>query len=166
MAGITAPTYEAGEPKLSALVCGCFAAGHAALVVLWILLAYLLFRTTSLPAVFEQVGMLFVGILLSMLGLHLGITETGKFVHKHGHNHGDGFHIHYHVHLQVLIRPSTTDRSENHARYAHDHGIVEYLKIGTVGALFTLSPPVAMIAFISVAMSQSGGPLLVGAAGA
>lgn len=163
VAGITALTHEAGKPKLSALVGGCFAAGHAALVVLWILLAYLLFGTTSFSAVFEQVGMLFVGIMLSLLGFYLGIRGTGKLVHKHGHDHGDGFHVHYHVHLPVSIRPSTIDRSENHGTHEHDHDVIEYLEIGTVGALFTLLTPVSMIAFISVVMSQSGGSHLVGA---
>lgn len=163
VAGITALTHEASEPKLSALVGGCFAAGHAALVVLWILIAYLLFGTTSFPAVFELIGMLFVGIMLSLLGLYLGITGTGELVHRHGHDHGDGFHVRYHVHLPVSIRSATTDRNETHGTHDHDHGVVEYLKIGTVGALFTLSPPVSMIAFISVAMSQSDGSFLVGA---
>lgn len=172
VAGITALTHEAGDPKLSALVGGCFATGHALLVVLWIALAYLLFGTTSFPAVYEQFGMLFVGILLSLLSLYLGITGTRKLLHRHGHDHGKGLHAHYHVHLPASIRPSTPDRDgdgdvdrieqESHGAHAHDHGVVEYLKIGTVGALFTLSPPVSMIAFISVAMSESGGALLVG----
>lgn len=166
VAGITALTHEAGEPRLSALVGGCFAAGHTALVVLWILLAYLLFGTTSFPAVFEQVGLLFVGIMLSLLGLYLGITGASKLVHRHGHDHGDGFHVHAHVHLPVSIRSATTDGRGNHGTHDHDHGVVGYLKIGTVGALFTLSPPVSMIAFISVAMSQSGEALLVGAVAA
>ncbi|MFB6097322.1 MAG: hypothetical protein ABEJ74_08040 [Haloferacaceae archaeon] len=164
VAGITALTHEAGDPKLSALVGGCFAAGHAALVVLWIALAYLLFGTTSFPAAFEAFGMLFVGVILSLLGLYLGITGTRKLLHKHGHDHGEGAHAHYHVHLPSSIRPAVSADQDhgNHGAHGHDHGIVEYLKIGTVGALFTLSPPVSMIAFISVAMSESAGTLMVG----
>lgn len=162
VAGITALTHEAGDPKLSALVGGCFAAGHALLVVLWIALAYLLFGTTSFPAVFEQFGMLFVGIILSLLSLYLGITGTRKLLHKHGHDHGDGPHAHYHVHLPASIRPSAADAEESHGEHGHGHDVLEYLKIGTVGALFTLSPPVSMIAFISIAMSESGGTLMAG----
>lgn len=40
--------------------------------------------------------------------------------------------------------------------------MLEYLKIGIVGAAFTLSPPISMIAFISVVMTQADLPLLTG----
>ena len=160
VAGITALTHEAGDPKLSALVGGCFAAGHAILVVLWIALAYVLFGATSFPPVFEQFGLLFVGIILSLLSLYLGVTGTRKLLHKHEHDHGDGPHTHFHIHVPVLIRPET-DRHSEHS-HDHDHEIVDYLKIGTVGALFTLSPPISMIAFISVTMSESGGVVMAG----
>lgn len=162
VAGITALTHEAGDPKLSALVGGCFATGHALLVVFWIAFAYLVFGTTSFPATFEQFGMLFVGIVLSALSLYLGITGTRKLMHRHQHNHGNRPHSHYHVHLPASIRPSTGDHGEDHGEHSHDHGTVEYLKIGTIGALFTLSPPVSMIAFISVTMSESGSTLMIG----
>lgn len=158
VAGITALTHEAGDPKLSALVGGCFAAGHAALVVLWITIAYLLFGTTSFPVVFKQFGLLFVGIILSLLSLYLGITGMRKLFHKHEHDHGEGPHAHYHVHLPALIRPET----EGHGEHSHDHGVIEYLKIGTIGALFTLSPPVSMIAFISVTMADSNSAFMTG----
>lgn len=160
VAGIAALTHEAADPKLSALVGGCFAAGHAALVVVWIALAYAVFGTTSFPPVLERVGLLFVGTLLSLLSLYLGVTGTRKLLHRHEHDHGRGPHTHVHVHLPAPIRPA----SENHEDHDHDHdhGVVEYLKIGTVGALFTLSPPVSMIAFVSVTMSDSGETLVVG----
>lgn len=158
VAGITALTHEADNPKLSALVGGCFAVGHAALVVLWIAIAYLLLGTTSFPAVFERVGLLFVGIVLSLLSFYLGITGTRKLLHSHKHNHGEGPHAHYHVHLPVSIRPST----EGHGEHSHDHSVSEYFKIGTVGALFTLSPPVSMIAFISATMTESDLAALTG----
>lgn len=159
VAGITALTHEAGDPKLSAVVGGCFAAGHATLVVLWIALVSLLFGTTALPAVFEQFGMLFVGIILSLLSLYLGITGTRKLLHNHGHDHAGEPHAHYHSHLPVSIRPLSSDHKGGHG---HAHDVIEYLKIGTVGALFTLSPPVSMIAFISVVMSNSSKTLIIG----
>lgn len=158
VAGITALTHEAGDPKLSALVGGCFATGHALLVACWIVFAYLVFGTTSFPAVYEQVGLLFVGLVLSLLSLYLGVTGTRKLLHRHEHDHGNDLHAHYHLHLPASLRPST----EGHGDHGHEHTTVEYLKIGTVGALFTLSPPVSMIAFISVAMSESGAPLMIG----
>lgn len=155
VAGITALTHEAGDPRLSALVGGCFAAGHAALVVLWIAIAYLLFGTTSFPQ-FEQVGLLVVGIVLSVLSLYLGITGTRKLIHKHSHNHGAGLHTHYHSHLARPSRHAIEDCGE----HSHDHGVIYYLKIGTIGALFTLSPPVSMIAFISVMMAGENSALM------
>jgi nickel/cobalt exporter len=158
VAGITALTHEAGDPKLSALVGGCFAAGHALLVVVWIAGGYLLFGTTSFPAVFEQLGTLFVGVVLALLSLYLGVTGTRKLIHRHRHDHGEKLHSHYHIHLPASIRPSGAD----HGEHSHDHGVVEYLKIGTVGALFTLSPPISMIAFISVTVADSGSTLMLG----
>jgi hypothetical protein len=158
VAGIAALTHEAADPKLSALVGGCFAAGHAILVVCWIALAYVLFGTTSFPSAFEQFGVLFAGVVLSLLSLYLGVTGTRKLTHKHEHDHGDGSHAHYHVHLPVSIRSSAHDRDD----HEHGHGVVEYLKIGTVGALFTLSPPVSMLAFVSVTVSERSDPLVVG----
>ncbi|MEF8786640.1 MAG: hypothetical protein V5A45_11960 [Haloarculaceae archaeon] len=157
VAGITALTHEAGRPKLSALVGGCFAAGHTILVVLWIAVAYLLFETTSFPAVFEQLGLLLVGLLLSVLSLSLGIIGTRKLLHRHEHDHGDSLHAHYHMHLPTWFTLSRDDDG-----HSHDHSVRSYLKIGTIGALFTLSPPVSMIAFISVSMSESNAALLVG----
>lgn len=163
MAGITALTHEAGDPKLSALVGGCFAAGHAILVVLWIALAYFLFGTTSFPPVFEQVGLLFVGTILSLLSLYLGITGMRKLLHKHRHDHSDSSHTHFHIHLPASIRPETYRHGEHaNSEHSHGHGVGKYLKIGTIGALFTLSPPVSMIAFVSVAMSGSSGTYMVG----
>lgn len=158
VAGITALTHEASDPKLSAVVGGCFAVGHALLVVAWIAAAYALFGTTSFPPAFEQLGTLFVGIVLAALSLYLGVTGTRKLVHRHRHAHGSDPHSHYHVHLPASIRPATA----GHGTHEHDHTTLEYLKIGTVGALFTLSPPVSMIAFISVTIPTGGGLLMVG----
>lgn len=158
VAGITALTHEAGNPKLSALVGGCFAAGHALLVVAWIAAAYALFGTTSFPPAYEEFGTLFVGTVLALLSLYLGGTGVRKLVHRHRHEHGDTQHSHFHLHLPASIRPTTDDHSD----HVHEHTTLEYLKIGTVGALFTLSPPVSMIAFISVTIPDGGRPLMIG----
>lgn len=158
VAGITALTHEASDPKLSAIVGGCFALGHAVLVVAWIAIAYLLFGATSFPPLFEQFGLLVVGTVLALLSLYLGVTGTRRLLHRHEHEHGQGPHSHVHVHLPI----AATDGTGAHGSHGHDHGVFEYLKIGTIGALFTLSPPVSMIAFISVVMSNRGGPLVAG----
>lgn len=162
VAGITALTHEAGDPKLSALVGGCFAFGHTLLVVAWIALAYLLFESASFPPQFEKLGLLSVGIVLTLLSLYTAIRGTQSLLHKHDHNHGDGSHTHFHGHLSSLV--SGGDDHINHSKgtHEHDHGFFEYLTIGTIGALFTLSPPISMIAFISVAMSNSGETLVIG----
>lgn len=158
VAGIAALTHDAEDSVLSALVGSCFAAGHALLVVIWIVVADALVGSTSFPPVFEQFGTLFVGTVLGLLSLYLGVTGARKLVHRHRHHHGGGTHSHYHVHLPAFVRIGSGSGSE----HTHDHTTVEYLKIGTVGALFTLSPPVSMIAFISVTVSGDGVPLLAG----
>lgn len=158
VAGIAALTHDAEDSLLSALVGSCFAAGHALLVVVWIVVAYALVGSTSFPPVFEQFGTLFVGIVLGLLSLYLGVTGARKLVHRHRHDHGNGTHSHYHHHLPAFLRFGSGLESE----HTHDHTTIEYLKIGTVGALFTLSPPVSMIAFISVTVSGGGVPLLAG----
>lgn len=155
VAGVTALTHEADNPRLSALVGACFAAGHVALVVVWIAIAHLLLGTTAFPAVFETFGMVLVGIILSILSLYLGISGTRRILHKHGHIHDRQPHSHYHIHIPAFLRLHTN--AHNHA-----HTALEYLKIGTIGALFTLSPPVSMIAFISVTAPETELVLLVG----
>lgn len=165
VAGVTALTYERGDPRLSALVGGCFAAGHVALVIVWIALAYVLLGTTSFPSVFEQIGMVLVGIMLSLLGLYLGITGTRKLIHRHTHDHSERSHAHYHLHLPKSICSSATQfelHVDNHSEHTHSHGVIGYLKIGFVGALFTLSPPVSMLAFISVVLAETDGGFLSG----
>lgn len=72
VAGITALTHEAGDPRLSALVGGCFATGHVVLVVVWIGLATAIFGTTEFPAVYEQAGLVLVGVILTALGVYSG----------------------------------------------------------------------------------------------
>ncbi|AWB26902.1 hypothetical protein [Halococcoides cellulosivorans] len=173
VAGITALTHEAGDPKLSALVGGCFATGHVVLVVVWIAVATAVLGTTEFPAVYEQVGLVFVGVVLTALGLYLGASGARTLVHRHDHDHDGERHAHTHVHLPGRVSRWLSDRSVDHDHadgsahfestdhahpddtdHTHDHGALGYLKIGTVGALFTLSPPVSMIAFVTVAMGE------------
>lgn len=158
VAGITALTLEAGDPRLSGVVGACFAIEHSLLVVLWIGVAWGLLGVTAFPEVFEQFGLLVVGIILSILGLYLGLSGTRKLVHRHEHIHAARNHVHYHLNLPAWLESAVPQAGDGHDD--HGHGIVEYLKIGTVGALFTLSAPVSMIAFISVVMSSASVPEL------
>lgn len=152
VAGITALTHASANVKLSAIVGGCFALGHALLVIVWIGVAYLIFGSTGFSPLLEQVGLLVVGIVLALLSLYLGVTGTRRLLHTHEHEHDQNNHSHVHLHHPF----SNRIHSAEHGPHGHDHGILGYLKIGTVGALFTLSPPVSMIAFISVVLSNRG----------
>lgn len=175
VAGITALTSDADDPWLSALVGGCFAVGHAVLVVIWILVANAVLSVTALPAGAERVGTLAAGVVLGALSLYLGVSGVHRLVHRHDHAHGDGRrHAHTHFHLPSVPGLGSehshghidgADTPHDHAdegAHDHDHGMLAYLKIGTVGALFTLSPPVSMLAFISATAPETGVTATVG----
>lgn len=151
VAGITTLTQDADDPKLSALVGGLFGAGHAVLVLAWIAIAYLLFDRTSFPPMYEQLGLLLAGTVLAVLSLSIGLSGVRRLIHRHHHDHDGSRHSHFHVHL-----PLVTVGGE----HGHRHGRWEYLKIGVIGALFTLSPPVSMLAFISVTLAEASPSLI------
>jgi len=44
--------------------------------------------------------------------------------------------------------------------HEHAHGLRSYLRIGLLGALFTLSPPLSMLAFLAVVLPRSTGALV------
>ena len=159
VAGISALTHEAGSARVSAVVGACFAIGHIVLVALWVAVAYVLLDTRSFPHTLETVGLVVVGVVLALLGGMLGVTGTRKLLHKHGHSHpGDEYHAHYHVHVPAPVRKLNVFTADEHA---HEHTVTEYLKIGVLGALFTLSPPISMIAFLSVFLPSSNDALMV-----
>lgn len=155
VAGITTLTRETEDPRRSALVGGLFAAGHVGLVILWVAIATVLFGGASVPSAFSSIGQLVVGVLLAMLGISLGAAGASSLLHRHEHRHGGRVHAHWHLHL-----PAADHRpAEGHG---HDHGPLRHLRVGAVGALFTLSPPLSMIAFVTVALGTRGGTLVVG----
>jgi len=161
VAGITALTRDADDPWLSALVGGCFAVGHAILVVVWILAANAVLGVASFPAGLDHFGAFAAGVVLVALSLYLGVSGVRGLAHRHDHTHGDGRrHAHTHFHLPSLLglgdghsHEHTADAGHSHD---HDHGALAYLKVGTVGALFTLSPPVSMLAFVSATAPGTG----------
>lgn len=148
VAGISALTDGAGDKRLAAVVGGCFAIGHVALVVAWLVGATLLLGVTSFPPILETVGLVVVGIVLVGLSVVLGVSAARRLVHKHEHRHDGHTHAHFHLH-------GLGDHGETAGAHRHEHTVIEYLKIGTVGALFTLSPPLSMIAFISVVLTSA-----------
>jgi ABC-type nickel/cobalt efflux system permease component RcnA len=194
-AGIASLTSETGGSKRSALVGGCFAAGHVLLVIVWIGVAYVLLGVTSFPGTIERFGTVVLGLALVLLSGVLGISGVRTFVHSHRHDHnglanGDPErhrHLHFHrpfagydgessgpdhPHDQRQGHDHDRDRghdddhdhdheygSTSHSPgrgHDHDHTALAYLKVGVVGALFTLSPPLSMLAFVSVVVGNVG----------
>jgi ABC-type nickel/cobalt efflux system permease component RcnA len=163
VAGIASLTSRYGDSRLSALVGACFSVGHVALVVVWLAVGYILLGRTEFPAVFDRVGTVGVGVLLGALGgaLVLGGLRRVAYAHSHEHDHGDETHSHAHAHLPLFGEndhaTSENGIDEEATEHVHDHTVGTYLKTGVVGALFTLSPPLSMIAFAATLFSASPG---------
>ncbi|UHQ99131.1 hypothetical protein HYG81_26150 (plasmid) [Natrinema zhouii] len=153
-AGIASLTSEAESSKLSAIVGMCFAVGHVFLVILWIIIAYFLLGQTTFPPVIESVGSIVLGLVLILLSGVLGVVGIRTFIHKHEHSHSDDGNNHAHFHLHLPIS-SKQHRSSSLPSHTHEHTIAEYLEVSIVGALFTLSPPLSMIAFISIIVTDT-----------
>jgi cytochrome c biogenesis protein CcdA len=152
VAGIASLTGRFGDARLSALVGACFSLGHVALVVGWLGVGSVLLRQTTFPPAFDIVGSAGVAIVLGLLGTTLAVGGLRRLRHAHTHEHDGTVHTHAHVHLPLLggHDPATHDADATHD---HDHTLQAYLKTGVVGALFTLSPPLSMIAFSSTLFS-------------
>ncbi|MFB6310396.1 MAG: hypothetical protein ABEH64_04345 [Salinirussus sp.] len=144
IAGISSLTGRYGDSRLSAIVGACFGAGHVVLVVAWLGLSWLILRRTGYPAVLDTVGSLIVGVALGVLGAILAMKGYRVAARSHGqagHAHTDADP---HLHLPFL-----TDGD-------HRHSTRTYLKTGIIGALFTLSPPLSMIAFLGAVLPSLG----------
>ena len=100
----------------------------------------------------DTVGTVGVAVVLGLLGTTLAVGGLRRLRHAHSHEHDGTVHTHAHVHLPLLggHDPATHDADATHD---HDHTLQAYLKTGVVGALFTLSPPLSMIAFSSTLFS-------------
>jgi len=169
VAGISAMTGGVGRSRLAALIGACFGVGHVLLVIAWLVGATLLLHVTTFPPVLETAGFVVVGVFLVGLSLWLGVSATRRLVHSHEHDHGDGVHAHVHLHgLGSLGAGGHGHASlgDDHGPadgvpHDHEHSTLEYLKIGTVGALFSLSPPVSMIVFLTVVLANAPAALVV-----
>jgi len=159
VAGIASLTGRFGDARLSALVGVCFSLGHVALVVGWLGVGSVLLRQTTFPPAFDIVGSAGVAIVLGLLGTTLAVGGLRRLRHAHTHEHDGTVRTHAHVHLPLLggHDPATHDADATHdhdpTTHDHDHTVRAYLKTGLAGALFTLSPPLSMIAFSSTLFS-------------
>ena len=148
VAGISALTGDGADSRLAGLIGACFGLGHVVLVAAWIVVATVLLGATTFPSVLEPVGLTVVGVVLVGLSVALGASAASRIVHAHEHRHDGRAHVHFHLHL-------FGGHDGDDSSHRHDHSVLEYLKVGTVGALFTLSPPVSMIVFVSVVLSST-----------
>lgn len=150
VAGISSLTSRHGDARLSALVGACFSVGHVALVVAWLAFAYAVLDHASFPAVYGTAGTVGAGILLGILGTVMATTGLRSALYEHDH----GGQSQSHVHIGI---PFVGTDPEHDDRRNHDREFTTYLKTGLVGALFTLSPPLSMIAFTSVLVPRYDG---------
>jgi hypothetical protein len=129
VAGIAALAADAGRRR-AALVGACFAAGHVALVLVWVVVGSVLLSRLPATGALDRFGGVVLGVALLAVGAltaHGGI-RTLRGATGHGHVHGR---------LGLV------------AADGGDPGVREYLGLGLVGALFTLSPPLSMLALVT-----------------
>jgi nickel/cobalt exporter len=146
VAGISSLTSEYGDSRLSALVGACFSLGHVALVVAWLAVASFVLGRTEFSPVLDAIGTVGAGVILGLLGAAMAVGGLRRVVRTDAHDHDGHTHSHPHVHLPL----------PGFDGHDHDHDTVSYLKTGLVGALFTLSPPVSMIAFSTTLLPDYG----------
>lgn len=153
VAGISSLTAECGDSRLSALAGACFSLGHVALVAAWLAVAQFLLGRTEFPPLYDRVGTLGAGLVLGLLGAAMAVAGIRRVLRADPHDHGDRTHSHPHLHLPL----------PGFDAHDHAHDARSYLKTGLVGALFTLSPPVSMLAFAATLLPTGAGvvPLAV-----
>lgn len=132
VAGIAALASDAGRRR-AALVGGCFAAGHVALVLVWVLLGSVVSSRLPATSTLDRFGSLVLGLVLLAVA---GLTAAGGLRRLRGRS------SHTHVHGRLGL--TATDGGQRGAR--------EYLGLGVVGALFTLSPPLSMLALVTAVL--------------
>jgi len=150
VAGISSLTGDYGDSRLSALAGACFSVGHVALVGAWLAVGYVLLGRTEFPAALDALGTVGGGVVLGLLGAAMAAGGLRRILRTGERSRGDGSHDHPRVRLPL---PGTGSRGR-------DHGALPYRKIGLVGALFTLSPPVSMIVFASTLLLDYGAPVV------
>lgn len=137
VAGISSLAGEAGGTRLSAVVGACFSLGHVVLVVVWLGFIVFFSGLDTFPHGLDRFGTVGAALLLAGLGTVMVGGGLRVVVQTDEHSHGSVTHEHSHMHLPLT--------GVDH----HSHEVSSYLKTGLLGALFTLSPPLSMIAFAS-----------------
>lgn len=177
VAGIAALAGGELGSRRAALAGACFAVGHVALVVAWVIGGYVLLSSTGFPEMVDALGTVVLGAVLSLLGAGMGAAGARSLIRREAHYHPetDVRHTHHvlrlprggrrrsasfetnpnHNHPNVDLDPppggdpSTTSSTDAGVSHDHGHGPRSYLKLGLIGAVFTLSPPLSMLAFIT-----------------
>lgn len=127
VAGIAALGGDASARR-AGLVGAAFGAGHALLVVAWVLAGAVVLGSLPAPGALAAVGDAVVGVALVAVGAATLARALGS-----GHDHAG-------VALPGLL--AVPERP---------------LGAGVAGALFTLSPPVSMLAFVTGLLTTVGG---------
>lgn len=130
LAGVVGLAGDASRIR-GALVGACFGAGHATLVVGWLGVATLLFD--GLPPFVATAGDTALGVAL-LVAAGVVVADAYRSTRASGHGHTHGRHL--------LARA--------------DGGTSRLLAVGLVGALFTLSPPLTMLGFVTGVLPTVG----------
>lgn len=132
VAGITALASE-GSRWRAGLVGACFAVGHVALVAVWVVVGSLV--VDRLPvAPLEAFGSTALGVVLLAVAL---VTARAGLYSLRGNDHAHAG--------SALVD-----------RFGRPDSVRGYLTVGLVGALFTLSPPLSMLAFVTGVLPTAG----------
>lgn len=144
IAGISALAGETGGSRLSAVAGACFSLGHVVLVVLWLGVVVVFDGLNAFPRSLDRFGTVGAALVLAGLGTVMVLGGLRVVARTDAHSPGRVPHGHSHMHLPVAGIGEHTD----------DLG--SYIQTGLVGALFTLSPPLSMIAFTGTVFPQYG----------
>lgn len=142
IAGISSLAGEAGGSRLSAIVGACFSLGHVVLVVVWLAVIVFFSGLDALPPGLDIFGTVGAALLLAVLGTVMVVGGLWVVVRTDEYSHGSMTHEHPHLHLPLAGGGD------------HDHDVSSYLTTGLLGAMFTLSPPLSMIAFAGTLFPQ------------
>lgn len=139
VAGIVSLAADADRTR-AAVVGACFAVGHVLLVLVWIALGTLALSRLPATGTLTSFGSAALGTALLSVAAVTALRGRRRLRGAPEDDRGHG-HAHCHARSPRSSAPTVTDGGH---RRVH-----EYLTVGTVGAAFTLSPPLSMLAFVT-----------------
>jgi len=150
-AGISALTDDTNSWRHAALVGASFAVGHVVVVLAWVVALTVLDGTLDrVPGVAERVGTVVPAVVLSGVALLLataGVRRLRGRSPRPDRADADG------PAERLLASVSTR-------LHGHDHETAgDYLRTGTIGSLFALSPPISMLALVATVLPTAGVPV-------